>query len=114
MTEEECSAIEGLQAEDIESLRAIIEENVEIIEEDYSADASEDASADVFDEDLSPNGAPDGEPVDDGTESTEPSIKEEYEDEEFECPECGATITIDMTNCPSCGIGLSFEYEDEE
>lgn len=114
LTEEECSAIEGLQAEDIESLRAIIEENVEIIEEDYSADASEDASADVFDEDLSPNGAPDGEPVDDGTESTEPSIKEEYEDEEFECPECGATITIDMTNCPSCGIGLSFEYEDEE
>jgi N utilization substance protein A len=35
--------------------------------------------------------------------------------EEYECPECGAKITLDMTTCPSCGIGLSFEYaEDEE
>ncbi|MEE1000313.1 MAG: zinc ribbon domain-containing protein, partial [Treponemataceae bacterium] len=31
-----------------------------------------------------------------------------------ECPECGAQITIDMTTCPNCGIGLSFEYEEEE
>lgn len=36
------------------------------------------------------------------------------EAEEYECPECGSPITIDMTTCPSCGIGLSFEYEDEE
>jgi len=36
------------------------------------------------------------------------------ESEEYECPECGAPITIDMTTCPNCGIGLSFEYEDEE
>ena len=34
--------------------------------------------------------------------------------EEFECPECGARITIDMTSCPKCGVELSFEYEDEE
>jgi len=38
----------------------------------------------------------------------------ETEAEEYECPECGAPITIDMTTCPNCGIGLSFEYEDEE
>jgi N utilization substance protein A len=36
------------------------------------------------------------------------------EAEEYECPECGAPITTDMTTCPNCGIGLSFEYEDEE
>ena len=36
------------------------------------------------------------------------------EDEEYFCPECGAKITIDMTVCPSCGIGLSFEEEEEE
>ncbi|NLM00564.1 MAG: transcription termination/antitermination protein NusA [Treponema sp.] len=44
-------------------------------------------------------------------ESVDNSIEEEVE--EYECPECGATITLDMTSCPSCGIGLSFEYEDE-
>lgn len=42
------------------------------------------------------------------------SQDEATEDEEYECPECGAKITIDMTVCPNCGIGLSFEYEDEE
>ena len=35
-------------------------------------------------------------------------------EEVYECPECGAPITIDMTVCPNCGVGLSFEYEDEE
>ena len=38
---------------------------------------------------------------------------EESEHEEYECPECGAKITVDMTSCPNCGIGLSFEYEDD-
>lgn len=39
---------------------------------------------------------------------------ESADEEEYFCPECGAKITIDMTACPSCGIGLSFEEEDEE
>ena len=39
---------------------------------------------------------------------------EDAEEEVYECPECGAPITIDMTVCPNCGVGLSFEYEDEE
>jgi len=46
-------------------------------------------------------------------ESTE-VMETDTEAEEYECPECGSPITIDMTTCPSCGIGLSFEYEDEE
>jgi len=59
------------------------------------------------------------EPVYDG-DSVEPEVQTAQDDtaaveeEEYECPECGAKITIDMTTCPSCGIGLSFEYEDEE
>ena len=44
-------------------------------------------------------------------ESAEPVATEE---EVFECPECGARITEDMTVCPNCGVELSFEYEDEE
>ena len=43
-------------------------------------------------------------------------IVSEYIDNEeyYECPECGHRITIDMTVCPNCGVGLSFEEEDEE
>lgn len=33
--------------------------------------------------------------------------------ETFECPECGHQITIDMTSCPNCGVGLSFEDDEE-
>lgn len=54
--------------------------------------------------------------IDDSIPESEESTEDEneHEHEEYECPECGGVITIDMTTCPSCGIGLSFEYEDEE
>lgn len=38
----------------------------------------------------------------------------DFDEEEYECPECGGVIKIDMANCPHCGVGLSFEFEDEE
>ena len=38
----------------------------------------------------------------------------EEDEEEYVCPNCGAKITTDMTKCPSCGVELSFEFEDEE
>jgi N utilization substance protein A len=52
-------------------------------------------------------------------ESTTPEETYETEEvdsdeEEYECPECGGKITVDMTVCPNCGIEISFEYEDEE
>ena len=47
-------------------------------------------------------------------EAAPPADAEAEDEEEFECPECGARITIDMTSCPSCGVELSFEYEDDE
>jgi N utilization substance protein A len=53
-------------------------------------------------------------------EEEEPETVDEYreeaiedDDEIYHCPECGTQITIDMTVCPNCGVGLSFEYEDQ-
>ena len=47
-------------------------------------------------------------------EDTDETQDVESDDEEYECPECGGKITVDMTVCPNCGIEISFEYEDEE
>ena len=94
LSPEELGNIQGVTPEQLEVLRKIIEDNVEIVEEEEA----------VF--------------PDDGTGEEEPPVETEEEDnspevEEYECPECGAKITVDMTSCPNCGIGLSFEYEDE-
>ncbi len=43
----------------------------------------------------------------------EAESEEEYE-ETFECPECRHALTDDMTSCPNCGVGLSFEEESVE
>ncbi|MGI6432916.1 MAG: transcription termination factor NusA [Sphaerochaetaceae bacterium] len=43
-------------------------------------------------------------------------IVEEEEEEvehQFLCPECGHSLTADMTVCPNCGVGLSFEEVEE-
>lgn len=48
-------------------------------------------------------------------EFTDEQSADEEVEEVYECPDCGAHVTVDMTVCPRCGIGLSFEeYEDEE
>ena len=40
-------------------------------------------------------------------------IEDEAESEEgeetFACPECGYPLTIGMTECPNCHVGISFE-----
>lgn len=78
------NSIEGISEDDINKLQEIIETVIEIVEEEVPAE--ENASFDENDE----------------------------EEETYECPECGAKITLDMTQCPNCGVELSFEYEDEE
>ena len=90
LSQEQLSA-KGLTLAELEGLHKLIEEYVEIVEEDTYEEEGED-------------------------EITEEEIEEEEEAEveEYECPECGAKITVDMTTCPSCGIGLSFEYEEDE
>lgn len=47
-------------------------------------------------------------------ETAAEAADEEEGIEVYECPECGHEITADMTSCPNCGVGLSFEYEEEE
>ncbi|MCL2212047.1 MAG: transcription termination factor NusA, partial [Treponema sp.] len=78
----------GLTADELDELRKVIEENIEIVEEDEEDEEYE--------------------------EEQEEKTEEGAEAEEYECPECGAKITVDMATCPSCGIGLSFEYEEED
>jgi N utilization substance protein A len=80
----------GLTSGEFEELRNLIEEYVEIVEEDGEYEEEQEEKP--------------------GTETDEDST----EAEEYECPECEAKITVDMATCPSCGIGLSFEYEEEE
>ena len=40
-------------------------------------------------------------------ETTSEEVVEEIE--VYECPNCGSSITEDMTKCPKCGIELTFE-----
>lgn len=82
-------SIDGVSAEDNEKLKDIIDSVCEICEKPAESDENTEVAQ----------------------ESAEPVATEE---EVFECPECGARITEDMTVCPNCGVELSFEYEDEE
>jgi N utilization substance protein A len=129
---EQLASLEGVTAEQLEALQKLIEENVEIVEEDYEApsgeekapettdasDAAEDggeASSEEASEEAAGEAA--GEASEETAEETEEEVDDEEEDEapeEYECPECGAKITTDMTSCPNCGIGLSFEYEEDQ
>jgi N utilization substance protein A len=104
LSPEESAALPGITAEQFEVLQKLIEDYVEIVEEEDDEGEDGDASG------VSPEGA--------GEVPAElPPVSGEGSDEvleEYECPECGAKITVEMTNCPNCGIGLSFEYEDED
>ncbi|MBN1616363.1 MAG: transcription termination/antitermination protein NusA [Spirochaetales bacterium] len=94
MSDEQIIALEGMTDERYQSLSRMLKESLDVVDEvTVTAD-----------------------PADTVEESEISTQAEEVvaEKEEYECPECGAPITIDMTTCPNCGIGLSFEYEDEE
>jgi transcription termination/antitermination protein NusA len=92
LSEEELAAI-GLSEEQQKVLKNLIEEHIEIVEEEYDDEQAEG-------EEEIPAGEQEAELSDAGVE-------------EYECPDCGAKITVEMTSCPNCGIGLSFEYEDD-
>ncbi len=97
---EELAALEGITEDDVKTIQSIISENLDIIE---SSDDEEEVSEE--------------EPSEENEEISEEETEEEAEEEgqeEYECPECGHPITVDMTACPNCGVGLSFEVEEEE
>ncbi len=94
------ASIAGLSEDDIKLVTQIIEENVDIVDDEGNS---------IQEEYVSPAGATEEEVAQEETvEDTEEEI--EY----YECPECGGNITLDMEACPSCGVGLSFEFEEEE
>ena len=88
---EELCALPGMSEEKVNVLETLISESFEIVDENQ-------------------------EPEQEVQSKNQPisASAEDEEEEVYECPECGAPITIDMTVCPNCGVGLSFEYEDEE
>jgi len=91
LSEEELAGM-GLTEEQQKILKGLIEEHIEIVEEEYDEEEPEE-------EEETHEGGQEGDVS--------------HAVEEYECPDCGAKITVDMTNCPNCGIGLSFEYEDD-
>jgi N utilization substance protein A len=86
LTPESLAGMENISAEQLETLRKLIEEYVEIVEEETEEEEvpETETAAEV---------------------AAEADTAEETEGmEEYECPECGAKITVDMTSCPNCGI----------
>ncbi len=138
---EELARLEGITSQDVETIQSIISENLDIIEEPGTEEEpqEEETEEDEFTEEPGEEGS--SEETEEFIEDTEEEIEEEEEAEEepayatdeetdeaeeeepeeeveseevYECPECGHPITIDMTSCPNCGVGLSFEVEEEE
>ena len=118
------SDIEGISDEILETLKSA---GIETIEQFDNADAegklseieglSEDDIAAVQNAlDAAENYEEESDVSEETTSSNENDVAEEddSDEEEYECPECGGKITVDMTVCPNCGIEISFEYEDEE
>jgi N utilization substance protein A len=133
MSKEEIAALEGIEEADAALIAKIIEENVEIVEEEQevavededkkataqSAPAEAEAAAEAKAETApAPSEPAQSAPAEAGAEAKaeeETKLDEaDAEEEAYECPECGARITTDMTACPNCGVGLSFEEEEEE
>jgi len=98
LSQEQLDAMENITPDQIETLRALIEESIEIVEaEETEAYADEEAAGD-----YSADGG-------------------EGDAEEVECPECHTKFALDMPeysggtiNCPNCGAELELSYEKEE
>ncbi len=105
MSAEDLVRIEGIGEEDAATIRSIIDESVEVIEEEDAGRVFTDG--DTASESAAATGA------ETETVSEEESVEERAE-EAYECPECGGAITVSMTSCPNCGVGLSFEFEDDD
>ena len=85
---DELIKLEGLTEGDVETIQNIIAESIDIVEE---------TEPEVYD-----------------TNEYSDELENTPDNEEYECPECGYPITTDMEVCPKCGVGLSFEIEEEE
>jgi transcription termination/antitermination protein NusA len=119
LTPEQLAALEGITAEDIQTIHKIIEENVEIVEEEQAPPAEgeeemagqEEAEAQTEAEvaDASASASPEAPALEEETPAEAPEAAEETVEDTYECPECGTPVTPDMATCPNCGVGLTFE-----
>ncbi|MGO9409158.1 MAG: transcription termination factor NusA [Spirochaetia bacterium] len=129
LTPEQLAALEGITAEDIQTIHKIIEENVEIVEEEQASAAEEEALEEPEEEaeaeaeteaeaqaEVPADAAPAEEEQAEAlpAEETQEAVEETVEEETYECPECGTPITPEMATCPNCGVGLTFEDDTEE
>ncbi|MDC7225898.1 MAG: transcription termination factor NusA [Spirochaetales bacterium] len=111
LSDDELTNFSDLSDEDVDLIRSIIADNVDIIEEeeDYIEEEYESSENDYSEEEFSSDPAEEND-----DEETSDESEDSEEDEGYECPECGAPITLDMTACPSCGVGISFEIEEAD
>ena len=83
LSEDALKGLEGMSDEMAADILKMISENVEVIDED------------VY-----------------GAEGESAGVSKEVEEvEEFECGDCGGTVTVDMKVCPHCKVELAFEEE---
>jgi N utilization substance protein A len=104
--------IEGLTEEDIQKVSQLISQTVEFVEDRAERNNTDTAEATTGMEQN--DKAVSDTSVNKKQKTETESVQKESEEEVYECPECGSPVTIDMTECPNCHIGLSFEFEDEE
>jgi len=97
---EELAAIEGISDEQLDVLRSLISESVEILEEEGGQEYEGEAAAEA---------------------ETEAEIAPEEAVEEIECPECGTKFALDdegysagTISCPGCGAELELSYDEKE
>lgn len=114
ISDEELQSFEDLGEEDFNLIKSIIADNVDIIEEEEEYN-EEEYEEEYYDEEVDTSEENPDESSDYPEDSDDAEEEENEEDEEgYECPECGHPINLDMTSCPNCGVGISFEIEDDE
>lgn len=107
------SNLYSLSGIDKEIIETLINNNINSIEELYSMSAEEIIEKTNLDKNLVDEIINTLKEVvtvvesdEEGYETTEEVVEEI---EVYECPNCGSTITEDMSKCPKCGVELSFE-----
>ncbi|MEI0494616.1 transcription termination factor NusA [Brachyspira intermedia] len=108
------SNLYSLQGVDEAIIKTLIDNNINSIEELYNMSVEEVMEKTNLEKDVVDNlmlvmkdVVEVVEASDDEYETTSEEVVEEIE--VYECPNCGSSITEDMTKCPKCGIELSFE-----
>lgn len=120
ISKDEMAKMEGISEEDAQLVMKIIAENIEIVEDEESREESTVApsaepGAEPAEVSMEKGSDDTSQPVTEGEAEIGAQFEEEVvEEETYECPECGAEITIDMSQCPECGVGLSFDVKEDE